>query len=101
VESKQQERLQEWITEKWNHGACPVCGANSYQVGAEIGEIRPIAGLSPGKGAYPVVPVNCTNCGYTVLINAIVAGVLRRPEPADDAVESMEEESPSEASGIA
>ena len=31
-----------------------------------------------GSALVPVVPITCGNCGNTVLINAIVAGLVNR-----------------------
>lgn len=99
MDSRQQERLQEWVEAKWKFGECPVCNENAYQVGVDICEIRPLGGTS--RGTYPVVPVNCVNCGFTVLINAVVAGVLRPNGTEDESLTGEMEESAAEASGIA
>lgn len=34
-----------------------------------------------GGPVIPVIPVVCTNCGNTILINAIIAGVLKPEAP--------------------
>lgn len=99
MDSRQREHLQAWIDAKWEFGECPVCHENAYQVGVDVCEIRPLGGTS--MGTYPVVPVNCVNCGFTVLINAVVAGVLGANGASEEPLPSELEESPSEASGIA
>jgi hypothetical protein len=82
----QQQRLQDWFRNKWNHGPCPVCAANSYAPPDRPWEVRPFHGGNmviggPG-GIIPMFPVSCTNCGYIVWINALISGVVlpRPPE---------------------
>jgi len=82
MEPDQQQRFNEWLRTKWHHGACPVCQTNSYTAGSAIFQMFEFAGggLRLGGGPiYPVIPVVCANCGYTVFINAIVAGALAAP----------------------
>lgn len=33
-----------------------------------------------GGPVIPIVPVTCENCGHTVLVNAIIAGVVLREQ---------------------
>ena len=34
-----------------------------------------------GGPLIPLVPVTCNNCGYTIVVNAILAGALPGPLP--------------------
>ena len=55
---------------------------------SEIYEIREFQGgnfIIGGTPIVPVLPVTCGNCGNTVLVNAIVAGVTKREEGGDHA----------------
>lgn len=72
--------LRRFFDTKWNHGPCPVCQTDAWQVGGEIGEM----GMSESYGtditmassAYPLYPIFCTNCGYTLLFSALIAGLV-------------------------
>jgi hypothetical protein len=65
----------EWLREKWGDHRCPYCDHLEWQVGtpAEI-QTFSTAGLSP------TFPVMCGNCGQTVFVNAILAGLRSEPE---------------------
>lgn len=53
----------------------PVRNHTSWDVPAELAELRPFGGSSQLLGSYPAFQVICTNCGLTVLVNAVVAGL--------------------------
>ncbi|MCD4727797.1 MAG: hypothetical protein K8R46_09055 [Pirellulales bacterium] len=77
---QQQAQLVNYIKTKWAAPAtCSVCRQNSWQVATEVLEIRAFHGGSMvigGKNAVvPLVPVTCQNCGNTVLLNALIAGL--------------------------
>ena len=65
-----------WLEERWGADrACPYCGTRAWQVGTPL-EIP----LADGSAMTPAFPVMCTFCGNTVLINAIVAGLVPESE---------------------
>jgi hypothetical protein len=66
-----------WFNTKWQHGECPVCHVERWEIYPRLGQIT----NHRGGHTVPVLLVGCGNCGYTVTANAIVAGVLSRPEP--------------------
>lgn len=67
------------LKSKWGGRPCQMCGTGSWTVQTSAYELRQffqgslVVGGSP---VIPVVPVVCTNCGNTVLVNAIIAGAL-------------------------
>lgn len=71
----------EHLRVKWNNTSCPMCGTNDWSVAEEIFELREFqdGNLVAGGPLYPVIPVSCKNCGMSLMINAIVAGVLPKP----------------------
>ncbi len=80
MDDENQRRIQAFIATKWKQGQCPVCGVNSWQVAVEMGEMP----MSRSAGmAYPLFPIFCTNCGYTLLFNAGIAGLLPGTETAE------------------
>jgi len=67
------------LKEKWKGKPCPICGAGNWNVSDSIFELREYnqGDLIVGGGPIiPVVPVTCDNCGNTVLVNAIKAGII-------------------------
>lgn len=75
-------RVIEHLKQKWQGKPCPMCGHGNWKVQdstyqlIEFNEGRFVLGGS----VIPIVPVTCSNCGNTVLINAIMAGTVKRKE---------------------
>lgn len=78
------EKIIHWLNEKWRGSKfCPICGSSNWAVGEILGEIREFKGgalVLPGQ-LFPLVVVTCQTCGNTVLLNAIVAGIVKAPPP--------------------
>ncbi|MBI2175021.1 MAG: hypothetical protein HYU33_07475 [Candidatus Omnitrophica bacterium] len=74
--------LIKYLNEKWAGRKCAQCGVGNWQIQDSLFELRQFSGggLVVGGPLIPVVPVTCANCGNTVLVNAILAGVLPKPE---------------------
>lgn len=85
LDDKQREKLLKHLQEKWKPPAtCPVCKSNTWDVSKEIYELREFQGgglVLGGSPIVPLVPVTCTTCGNTVLLNALVAGVAIKEVP--------------------
>ena len=66
------------LTTKWANRPCLMCNAAQWSVQDEAFELRAFSdgNLIVGGALIPVVPVVCTNCGNTVLVNAIIAGAV-------------------------
>ncbi|EOB4260431.1 hypothetical protein ACGLQQ_004457, partial [Vibrio vulnificus] len=73
-----QEKLLKHIQEKWRDNGCPMCGVTAWAISDTAFEMREFHGgnLNMSGSIHPVIPVNCTNCGYTMLINALYAGAI-------------------------
>lgn len=86
------DKLGTWLDQKWaGQKTCPVCDANKWQAPDDLVEIRPYhgGGLVVGGAVYPAAQVICGNCGYTLLFNALLAGLIEQPvEPEGDKPES-------------
>lgn len=58
---------------KWTQpNTCPICGTSEWSV-SEIPYALPQMG---GERVMPLYPASCTNCGYVIFFNAILAGLL-------------------------
>lgn len=69
----------EWLAERWGpQQACPYCETTSWSVGTPF-----FVSLQSGESLSPHFAVMCDNCGNTVFINAILAGLV----PEEDAEE--------------
>ena len=70
-----------FLQNKWGDSICPYCHGNNWDVPDKAFELREfnkgdlkIGG--PEGAILPVVPITCTNCGNTVFINALLAGLV-------------------------
>jgi len=81
------QKLLAHLGHKWESKKCPMCGQQAWVIGKNVFELREFheKGFVIGPGPIvPIIPVTCSNCGNTVLINAFIAGISPRPaEPAD------------------
>lgn len=75
----EQARLFQHINQKWRNKFCFQCSANTWSVDATVklilGDSKP-TGIVLGGSFQPYATMTCTNCGNTLLINLIVAGVV-------------------------
>ena len=70
----------DWIDEHWTgQKACPICQNDRWGLSEMVGEVRqmPPNQHSLGRATCPLVIVTCQTCGYTVLFNALVIGLLK------------------------
>jgi len=78
------DKLIGFLSQKWGGRPCPACGMGSWNVHDSSFELREFneGNMVLGGPLIPVVPVICTNCGNTVLINALVAGLVASDTPS-------------------
>ena len=71
-------RLIEHLRTKWLGTPCPMCHVVNWTVQDSIYQLLQFnqGVLRIGGPVIPVIPVVCNNCGNTVLVNAITAGLL-------------------------
>ena len=73
-------RAAAWLETKWpKPRICPICQTQKWTVGytASISEWLPRDETEATvEVAYPLFPVVCGNCGYTVFFNAALAGIV-------------------------
>ncbi len=75
------QKMIQFLNEKWQGTICPYCRGPEWNVENKMFELREynkgnlyLGG--PNSSIVPVVPVTCSNCGHTVLVNALVAKVM-------------------------
>ncbi|MGE0284506.1 MAG: hypothetical protein AB7F09_26625 [Parvibaculaceae bacterium] len=88
LSGEQKEKAQAWLKERAPSMACTTCRSSQFQMADHL--VSPVI-LNPGSGGgyvlggstYPQIMLVCMNCGTSVYVNAIVAGVRVRKEPPE------------------
>ena len=82
---EQSEKALAFIKSKWKPPIkCSCCGSNNWSVTSNVFQLisYTAAGSPVGGPVVPLFPVTCNNCGNTILINAIIAGLVEPPKSA-------------------
>lgn len=66
----------EWLGQRWSTRQCPYCEAKNWSVLMPISFRVQSPKTDLEANLVPHFLVTCTNCGNTVLINAVLAGIL-------------------------
>lgn len=77
LDAESLDKLKKFINEKWNTKLCSLCSRNSWVFNGHFSLVLSDEVLKndlEGK-ALPCVAAVCTNCGNTILINTLVAGL--------------------------
>lgn len=80
------QQLLKFLAEKWANRPCPMCGKGPWNVQNKTFQLMEFhqGGVVIGGPVVPIVPVACSNCGNTVLVNAILAGVVKPDAPSPE-----------------
>lgn len=74
-----------WFGDKWPDPACAVCGERAWAANPRLGQIPNLAPPAQERGrTVPIVVITCFNCGHTVSVNAIVAGVVASDDEPEE-----------------
>lgn len=75
------------LESKWTKARiCPICGNTLWQINDTIFELPEFHGgnVVLGTGSvFPVIPISCSNCGYSFFINAILGKAIKPQEKAE------------------
>ena len=81
--------LQTWLREHWTDLACPFHGRTTWDIGDLVQTLPYNPGaVVVGGNVYPLVVVTCVQCGFTALVNALIAHILPPAPPAAPAAET-------------
>ena len=87
------------ITNATNNGAviCPICKHSQWSVNNIITEMREFHNgdliVGGDSAIMPFVSISCNNCGHTLFINAIKAGIIApQAKPSHDNTNTTEGE---------
>lgn len=77
---EQHKSIDSFIKNKWTlPPICPVCNENSWSISPELFELRAFHGgsmvIGDKSGIVPLILITCANCGNTIFINALIAGL--------------------------
>ena len=73
MDANENARYQTWLDTKWkpnNPHKCFVCGASDWALANNFATVP-----SEGGGPFPLIIIYCKNCGHTLFVNALIAGV--------------------------
>lgn len=74
------EKFKEFMSTKLNN-PCILCGERNWNVSDKYYELREFTGgnmiIGGNTGIIPLIPLTCSKCGNTILINAVVSGFLK------------------------
>lgn len=76
-------QIMKWLNEKWPMAQkCPICQRREWSVGGTIHELRQFhnGSLVVAGSVFPVVPIVCSFCGYTLFFNALKLGLVEETE---------------------
>ena len=79
-------KLNQFLGDKM--GPCPLCRKlHTFVLAPTLMELREFREGGLVVGDTPIMPLavlTCNNCGNTVLINALVTGVLKKPQKNEE-----------------
>lgn len=73
------QRVMNWLNKKWPiPQSCPICRRKDWSTGGTIHELREFHSGSffAAGSVFPVVPIVCNFCGYTLFFNAFKLGLI-------------------------
>ncbi len=77
------EKATEWLKTHWKGGwNCPICGNTNWSGQEYAMELRPFdeGRLASFGQVVPLLTITCKTCGNTLFFNAILAGLVEKPE---------------------
>lgn len=84
------DRAIDWITEHWSgdEKRCPICQHTNWVLNPIIAELRSFqkGQLIFGGPVFPVITINCVNCGLVLQFSAKHLGIVKSPPLASPSV---------------
>src|SRR4051812_6812671 len=94
AQSERRDGTIKWLEAHWtNSRECPICSTAMWNI-ANVAEMPEFLPDTPPTGQiYPLVPIMCSNCGYTIFFNAVHMGLLPPPVASGEEASSDTEQS--------
>lgn len=80
--NEDRKKIVDYLKDKWKGKSCPLCQSGHWMVQDSCFQLmtyNPDAFLVGGP-VLPLIPVTCSNCSNTILINALLSGMIN-PKP--------------------
>ncbi len=77
------EKANEWLDRYWTGDRiCPICGNSNWSGNDKAMEVRSFdeGRLTASGPVIPFLTIACSICGHTLFFNALIAGLVERPE---------------------
>lgn len=84
MEDSDKEQARNWIMEHWSgQQQCPICQQSKWALNPMISELRSFqkGQLVVGGPVFPIINLNCSNCGYVLQFSAMQLGIVKVPLP--------------------
>jgi len=76
MEDESLKKFNDTLNEIWKNQECPICKNKEFSTLSKVFELREFNGgniiVGEGNQIFPVVPVVCNHCGYSLFFNSIV-----------------------------
>jgi aconitase B len=68
--------------EFWKDPKCPACNSADWAANDTIFQLPEFhqGGILLGGLTFPILPVTCNKCGYVLLFNAMILGIISLPK---------------------
>ena len=76
----QKMKMKDFLNSRWESPfKCSYCGKNEWIISDSLFQLIEFndGNLVIGGDIVPIIPVSCSNCGNTVLVSAVVAGIVK------------------------
>jgi hypothetical protein len=77
-------KIIDYLKQKWQGRPCPMCQTANWVVQGSCFQLMTYhsGNIVLGGPVIPVIPITCNNCSNTILINAILTGIIKPSEEA-------------------
>lgn len=84
---EQSEKLLAFLNEKWKDKNCPQCHANTWAIHGYVSLwVSNHPARVSGDISLPMAALVCSNCGNTILVNLLMAGIVDKPSTPEGVV---------------
>ena len=82
MEIKELDKVIDFINDRWGKDfKCPYCNTEEFTITNSVYQLPAFNNIDTkiterDNTVFPVIPITCKNCGYTIFINAISCKIL-------------------------
>lgn len=81
LNEKQTKQIQDFCeSEAFRKGKCPICGKDEFELITTVFKLYEFnkpntPSIEQKHSQFPVIPIVCKNCGYTMFISPLASGI--------------------------